>query len=262
MHKLILLGTGSSSGVPSLKCLLSGGCKVCNSKNIKNQRTNTSMLIKHTGDDILIDCGKDFTAQYEKYIRKYNIRFTPHYVIITHPHSDAILGLSVLKQHLNTQTKLLSDKQTLKCINETFNDIFEKESNKTDIIYSFIPETIIPNIPITINDLIIEPFYVHHGSILCLGFKINNKITYISDCNSFEECEEYFNNLDLLIIDCNTIESEVKGHLNFQNIKNIVCKYKPKRTILTGQSHLMDYNKFQSNYGIEMGYDFMEINFN
>ncbi|KAF7682454.1 Octanoyltransferase [Astathelohania contejeani] len=259
LSKLILLGTGTSTGVPSLSCLLKGGCSVCNSKDEKNIRTNTSLLIVHNGIDILIDCGKDFRKQYERYLRKYNTHKKPPIVLLTHPHADAILGLDDLKQMLEEPSPLYGDKSTLDLLKLRLHYIFKKDHNNIRAPDAFVPMEINAGIPLTFDGLVIEPFYVIHGTMPCLGFKINSKIAYVSDCSSMDGLLENLMNLDLLIIECNTMELEMLGHFNFENVKKIVEIVQPKRTILTGMSHLMNYSDFKSTDGIEMGFDFMEI---
>ena len=54
--KVILLGTGTSQGVPVLGC----NCEVCKSSDPRDHRFRTSALIETESTRILIDCGPDF----------------------------------------------------------------------------------------------------------------------------------------------------------------------------------------------------------
>ena len=55
--KVILLGTGTSTGIPEVGC----GCPVCHSSNPYDHRLRTSALVvTPQGKRILIDCGPDF----------------------------------------------------------------------------------------------------------------------------------------------------------------------------------------------------------
>lgn len=72
--KIRVLGSGPSSGVPSLKCRINGGCQVCNTV----RRTNVSILItkyenKNVMGSVLIDCGKHFFDQYNDFFDTLNI---------------------------------------------------------------------------------------------------------------------------------------------------------------------------------------------
>lgn len=58
--KLIFLGTGTSTGVPQLRC---GRC-TCTSRDPRDRRTRTSALVQCDGGvNLLIDCGPDFYHQ-------------------------------------------------------------------------------------------------------------------------------------------------------------------------------------------------------
>lgn len=82
--KIRVLGSGPSSGVPTLKCRISGGCQVCHTV----RRTNVSILITKYEDkntvlgNVLIDCGKHFFDQYNDYFDTLNLDI----------HSDRLIG--------------------------------------------------------------------------------------------------------------------------------------------------------------------------
>ena len=58
--KVILLGTGTSTGIPEVGC----GCPVCHSSDARDRRLRTSaLIITEGGKRILIDCGPDFHYQ-------------------------------------------------------------------------------------------------------------------------------------------------------------------------------------------------------
>ena len=88
MTSINFLGTGTSTGVPEIGCQ----CEVCNSKDNRDKRLRTSVLIKHQGKTVLIDCGPDFRYQM---IRSKTIHIDA--VLITHEHYDHIGGLDDLR---------------------------------------------------------------------------------------------------------------------------------------------------------------------
>ena len=56
---MILLGTGTSVGVPAIGC----GCDVCSSTNPRNQRTRASAILGLPEGNLLIDTGPDMRTQ-------------------------------------------------------------------------------------------------------------------------------------------------------------------------------------------------------
>ena len=57
--EIIFLGTGTSQGVPVIAC----DCEVCKSKDPKDNRLRSSIIIKTSNNTILIDSGPDFRQQ-------------------------------------------------------------------------------------------------------------------------------------------------------------------------------------------------------
>ena len=81
--KLIILGCGSSSGVPSID----GYWGNCNKSNKKNIRTRCSAIITKGSNSILIDTSPDIRNQMlNNKIKNINS------VIYTHEHSDQTSG--------------------------------------------------------------------------------------------------------------------------------------------------------------------------
>ena len=89
---LTFLGTGTSGGVPSLGC----SCEVCRSKNPKDKRLRSSVLLESENTRILIDCGPDIRQQLMP------LPFTPiDAVLITHIHYDHVAGIDDLRPFSN-----------------------------------------------------------------------------------------------------------------------------------------------------------------
>eukprot|EP00388_Colpodella_angusta_P004501 GDKJ01014775.1.p1 GENE.GDKJ01014775.1~~GDKJ01014775.1.p1 ORF type:complete len:569 (-),score=129.69 GDKJ01014775.1:101-1807(-) len=122
---LILLGSGSSTGVPWFKCLLEPNpCKVCleanESKKCKNRRRNPSLLIKAYSDSgaqhVVIDVGKTFRDGVETFFPDLGVQ-TVDGVILTHDHADAILGLDDIRdlQHIRFIRDPVTGKANVQC---------------------------------------------------------------------------------------------------------------------------------------------------
>ncbi|KAL7752548.1 hypothetical protein RI367_002082 [Sorochytrium milnesiophthora] len=106
VRELIFLGTGTSSCVPNVRCLVHDvGCKVCpttvgNPKS-KNRRRNTSLLVRIAPSEdcvdpdkylnVVIDAGKTFYDSSVQWFTEYGIKSLDA-VVLTHPHADAMHG--------------------------------------------------------------------------------------------------------------------------------------------------------------------------
>ena len=84
------LGTGTSTGVPMLRCQ----CPVCLSCDPRDQRLRTSAIVRYQGARILIDCGPDFRTQM---LRATDDNLDA--VLLTHIHYDHVAGLDDLRAY-------------------------------------------------------------------------------------------------------------------------------------------------------------------
>ncbi|HTN73625.1 MAG TPA: MBL fold metallo-hydrolase, partial [Pirellulaceae bacterium] len=86
--QMILLGTGTSVGVPTLGC----GCDVCQSTNPRNKRSRCSVILGLPQGNLLIDTPPDLRDQLLR--EKIGI---VHAVLYTHEHADHLFGLDDLR---------------------------------------------------------------------------------------------------------------------------------------------------------------------
>ena len=86
--KLTFLGTGTSTGVPSIACQ----CETCVSEDPRDKRLRVSILIEHDNKTILVDTSSDFRQQALRHGLK---RLDA--VLITHCHADHIFGLDDIR---------------------------------------------------------------------------------------------------------------------------------------------------------------------
>ena len=87
-HQLILLGTGTSVGVPAIGC----GCEVCTSDDQIHNRTRCSVILGLPEGNLLIDTPPDLSTQ----ILREKIGIVDSDVF-THEHADHIFGLDDLR---------------------------------------------------------------------------------------------------------------------------------------------------------------------
>jgi len=86
--KLTFLGTGTSTGVPSIAC----DCETCTSDDPRDKRLRVSVLIEHAGQTVIVDTSSDFRQQ----ALRFGLRHLDA-VLVTHCHADHIFGLDDIR---------------------------------------------------------------------------------------------------------------------------------------------------------------------
>ena len=94
--KIIVLGSGTSQGIPIITC----DCEVCRSTDPRDRRLRTSILIESEESTICIDAGPDFRYQ----MLRANVKKLDA-IFITHEHKDHIGGLDDARPLIFVQKK-------------------------------------------------------------------------------------------------------------------------------------------------------------
>lgn len=251
--KLIILGSGSSVGVPRIDGYW-GRCK----KNKKNIRTRCSALIMKGLNSILIDTSPDIKEQFLSNKIK-NISS----VLITHKHADQTAGLFELRPFFwkyKKKINIYSDSKTIKYLTKTQRYLFKKTPNYPAI---FKANTINSNFSLgNLKEKInFKSLSLKHGKIKSLAY-IFEKTAYISDCNDFSINNiDDLKNLNYLVIDCLKLDRH-PSHFNLEEALYVVKHLKPKKTILTNLHYDLDYDflieKLPKN--VLPAYDGMSVN--
>ena len=236
--KFILLGSGSSMGVPRTD----GFFGSCDPNNKKNFRTRCSALIKFNDENILIDTSPDLRQQLlSNKIKSINK------VFYTHLHADQTHGINDLRPFYLTDKKQIpvyADKETSKYLYSTFKYCFKSSSTYPSTLrlnllkkkHSFKNKK---------NKILIQSIPVEHGKIKSICYLINNKIAYASDISLFYNKDlKLLKKLDYFIIDCLWYKKH-SAHFNLDDVLNLVRVIKPKKTILTNMHTDLDYNEIK-----------------
>ncbi|NIQ02417.1 MAG: MBL fold metallo-hydrolase, partial [Nitrospinaceae bacterium] len=191
--KILFLGTGTSTGVPSLCC----DCPVCRSDDVRNKRLRASVLVSHRGHNTLIDTSTDLRQQ----CLIYNIRHI-HSVLYTHHHADHVHGIDELRSfnYFNkTRIPCYGRKETLEALKKNFGYIFQGTPQEGGGIPQLNPVPLKGD-PFSLGGIRVTPLDVLHGRLTITGFKLNHA-AYITDCNHIPDAtKEKIQNLDLLIL--------------------------------------------------------------
>ena len=253
--KFILLGSGSSMGVPRADGFFGN----CDPKNIKNIRTRCSALINFYGQNILIDTSPDLRSQLiSNKIKSVNK------VFFTHPHADQTHGINDLRAFFiakNKQIPVYADVQTSKYLYSTFKYCFQSAYGYPSILSlnNLKKRHIFKN---KNKKILIKSIVVKHGKIDSTCYIINKKLAYASDVSLFYKKDiKLLKNLTYLVIDCLWYKKHY-SHFNLDQVLDLIKLIKPKKTILTNMHLDIDYNKIKKILpkNVAPGFDGLTLN--
>ena len=123
MFEVIFLGSGVSTAIPCITCILQRHefkCPVCEDAfftiNSKNKRNNVSIAIKFVDQSnenrcVLIDAGKTMRDSILKQFPRFNLTKVDA-MFLTHGHADAILGLDDVRDLQSSEMVTICDDNT------------------------------------------------------------------------------------------------------------------------------------------------------
>ena len=247
--KIRVLGSGGSFGSP-LAWGRNGNIDI---NNLNNFRTRSSILIEINNTNILIDTSPDLRQQL------YSAKCTNiDAVLFTHIHSDHTSGLP--------------DMRAISLINDKIIPAYMPKDMKDKILshYKFIfkgdkdyrPFMEIRDIEnkFFINNIEIQTFKHNHGSIDVQTYRIG-KFAYSTDLKNFYENDlDNLQDLDLWVVGLLRIDPH-PSHAGFQQILDYIKYIKPKKTIFTHMTALLDEEKLISKCpkNVLPAFDGMEI---
>ncbi|MGI9037015.1 MAG: MBL fold metallo-hydrolase [Pyrinomonadaceae bacterium] len=227
--KLTFLGTGTSTGVPSVGC----GCETCLSDDARDKRLRVSILVEHAGKKILVDTSIDFRQQ----ALRAKIGYLDA-VLVTHCHVDHVFGLDDIRP-LNFRygaMPIYADALAWQDLRRIYQYIF-KPTHTGGGLPQLIPHTIEKNAAFCFGkDLLVTPLEVIHGRLPVLAYRFND-FAYATDLNFIpQESMDALQGLDVLVLDCVRLKPH-STHLGLREALEYIEKLKPKRAFLTHLNH-------------------------
>tara|TARA_Y100000768_G_scaffold376784_1_gene349241 strand:- start:104 stop:856 length:753 start_codon:yes stop_codon:yes gene_type:complete len=247
--KITILGCGGSFGSP-LAWNRYGNIDL---KNKRNFRTRSSVLIEHNDTNILIDTSPDLRQQlYNAKCNKIDV------VFYTHVHSDHTAGLPDMRAMALINSKTIPaymPKEMIKEMETTYKYIFKGDKD-------YLPFMEIKELSSSINfqNINIETFKHNHGSIDVQTYRIGN-FAYSTDIKKFYDKDiDKLKNLDLWIVGL-LREDDHPAHAGFDQIMDFISHIKPKKTIFTHMTALLDEEQLISKcpQDVKPGYDGMIV---
>jgi phosphoribosyl 1,2-cyclic phosphate phosphodiesterase len=231
--KITFLGTGTSQGVPVIAC----NCAVCLSKNPKDNRLRSSILIESDTTTIIVDTGPDFRYQM---LRNHTQKLDA--IVFTHPHKDHIAGMDDVRAFNYKQKsamEVFATEATQESLRREFYYIF------SDFKYPGIPLINFNTIALdrfTVGDITLQPIEVFHYKMPVLGFRVKD-FTYITDAKTITDTEfEKIKGTKILVINALQIEKHI-SHFTLEEAIAFAKKVNAEQTYFTHISHKLGKHK-------------------
>jgi phosphoribosyl 1,2-cyclic phosphate phosphodiesterase len=264
--KLVVLGSGTSHGVPVIGC----NCPVCMSEDPRDKRMRASLLIEGDGGErVVIDTGPEFRLQ----ALRAKISSLDA-VFLTHAHADHVHGLDDVRSlSRDREMPVYGNTKTMAELKERFAYAFQETQRgggKPRINLN------IADRPVSIGGLTLTPVPVIHGALNILGWRISEAgkgpfAAYLTDTSAIPESSLGLIHGPALLIVGGLRERRHETHFNFEEALGAGAAIGAKRVCLTHICHshshreIEDYcRRFRNARGLgetvmEPAYDQMEI---
>jgi phosphoribosyl 1,2-cyclic phosphate phosphodiesterase len=246
------LGTGTSTGIPMIGC----DCTVCTSKNPKDNRLRSSILVQSQKTSLIVDTTPDFRYQM---LRTHTRRLDA--VLFTHPHKDHMAGLDDIRAFNFFSQKAM----------DIYANSLTEEAVKRDFYYAFadkkypgVPElnliTIDEN-PFVIGDIPVQPILVYHHKMPVFGFRFGD-FTYITDANRIEEEQKaLIRGSKVLVLNALRKEAHI-SHFTLQQAVDLATELEIPEVYFTHISHQLGLHETINQElppHIQLAYDGLEL---
>jgi len=225
--RLTFLGTGTSTGVPTLACR----CPVCTSSDPRDKRTRPSVLLEFDGRAVVIDTAPDFRQQA---LREGMERLDA--VLFTHTHADHVLGLDDVRVFYFRQRQpipIYASSRSMDDIRRIFTYIFD-QTYPYGGIAKLDPHIIDGPFDLWGERLI--PLPVLHGNLPVLGFRFG-KTAYVTDFSAIPDSTiPLIEGLDVLVLDALRHKPH-PTHSSLEQSLDWVERLKPRRAFFTHIAH-------------------------
>jgi phosphoribosyl 1,2-cyclic phosphate phosphodiesterase len=253
--QLILLGTGTSNGVPMIGC----HCDVCESTNPKNQRSRSGVLVQGPAGNFLIDTPPEVRLQL---IREKidSVRAA----VFTHGHADHLFGLDDLRIFSYYQKEVIPiycEAETENRIRKSFDYAFSDPAEARH--FGAVPQFSVRPIgiePFELLGLWVRPIRLWHGEMPVLGYRINN-VAFCTDVSRIpDESWPLLEGLDVLVLDA-LREKPHPTHFSLSQAIEVAERLEPRQTYFTHVSHMLEYQATNARLppGMALAYDGLRI---
>jgi len=253
-RRLIVLGCGTSVGVPMIGC----DCRVCTGGHPRNSRTRSSVIFQFEAGNLLIDTTPELRIQFLR--ERIPVA---HAVAYTHYHVDHLFGLDDVRtfpHQIGGPLPLYCTDEVEAVIRSAFSYAFETGRG------GFLPSLTFERIdhrPFHVLGESVVPIPLEHAHFNVLGFRVGD-LAYCTDVSRIPDASwPLLAGLDVLILDALRPTRSHNSHLTVEEAIAIGQRLNVKRLILTHMSHDIDYETLNPSLpqGVELAYDGLTIEF-
>ncbi len=253
MARLVVLGSGTSTGVPMLGC----GCAVCRSADPRDRRLRPSVLFEGGETRVVVDTTPEFRIQ--------GLRAGLDHlnaVFLTHPHADHVAGLDDVRAFTMRTRRPVS----------VYADADTLEAVRTRFAYIFGPPYVGGNLPlldlcelagpVTVGPLTFQPLEVFHGPMPVTAFRVGG-LAYVTDVNRIPDAARAeLRGLDTLIMSGACVRPH-PTHFTLDEALAEIEDLRPRRAYLTHLGHQVSHARTSRGLppGVALAYDGLSIEF-
>jgi phosphoribosyl 1,2-cyclic phosphate phosphodiesterase len=257
-RKLVVLGSGTSVGVPMIGC----DCAVCSSDDRRNNRTRSSVLVVLPGGNLLVDTSPEMRLQ----LLRERVRQV-HAIAYTHQHADHLFGLDdarLFPKYTGAAVPIYCEEETEATIRKVFDYAFAETAARVPPggLPKLVFRRIEPATPFEVLGETVLPIRLEHGRFRVLGFRIGD-LAYCTDVSRIPEASwPLLEGLDTLILDALRPEPH-PTHFSLSQALAVVERLRPRRAYLTHISHSLDHAATESTLppGVSLAYDGLTLVF-
>jgi phosphoribosyl 1,2-cyclic phosphate phosphodiesterase len=255
--RLVVLGTGTSFGVPVLGC----DCAVCRSPDPRDRRTRVGAVVDAPGGRLLIDTPPEIRLQ----LLGAGIGDVDA-VLYTHDHADHVHGIDDLRavSHRRGRLPIYSRGDVLARLAERFPYIFDERirpppgSSKPELV----PQPLEPWVNVTVAGLPVTPLPVPHGDIEIFGYRIG-ELGYVTDAKTVPDAVvDRLRGVKVLVLNA-LFDRPHPTHLSIPEAIDVARAIGAERTLLTHLTHRQPHAALAERLpaGIEPAYDGLIVSF-
>lgn len=252
----MLLGTGTSFGVPQIGCR----CRTCTSSDPRDRRTRSAALVTADGRRLLIDTPPELRLQ----LVQHGVDDLDA-VLFTHAHADHVHGIDDLRP-ISMKHKhglpAFGPPAAIEELARRFDYIFDAAAQPPEgtSIPRLAPVPIPSGTTVDIAGVPVLPLLLPHGDTVVYGYRIG-PIAYLTDAKSVpEDVRAQLTGLEVLVLNA-LLPRPHPLHLSIPEAIAAARAIGARRTIFTHLTHESTHAELIAALpaGIEPGFDGMVV---